>query len=198
MATYPGNPETLFEEQRGATSVCTKLTLGTHTGTHIDAPRHIFEKGMSIDHMPLEAFVGTCRVLDMTHCEEAIYKKDLVEKQIDAGERILLKTKNSFSDQDVFVDRYIYVDGEAADFLAELNIQLLGIDALSIKQRGGKDYRAHASLLEKNIPIVEGLSLQAIPEGAYLFIGLPLCLQGVDGSPVRAVLIEEYHSFVTK
>lgn len=190
MAIYPGNPEVVFEEHHGTTSVLTKLVFGTHTGTHADAPRHVFEQGMSIDAMPLEAFVGMCRVLDMTHCRGSVCKEDLIEKNIAAGERILLKTKNSFGDQNKFSESYIYLDGDAADYLAALPIALVGIDALSVKQQGGKDYRVHTSLLEKNIPIIEGLSLRFVPEGTYFFIGLPLRLQGIDGSPIRAVLIE--------
>ncbi len=191
MAIYPGNPEVVFEEHSGMSSVYTKLVLGTHTGTHIDAPKHVFEKGMPIDEMQLGSFVGMCRVIDMTRCEHVVGREDLIEKNIAAGERILLKTKNSLGDQNKFSESYVYLDGDAAEYLANLPVALLGIDALSVKQRGGKDYRAHSSLLEKNIPIVEGLYFEAVLEGIYFFIGLPLRLEGIDGSPIRAVLVEE-------
>lgn len=190
MATYPGNPEVFFDEVRGATSTLTKVSLGTHTGTHIDAPKHVFENGLSIDELPPETFVGPCRVLDMTHCSDAVRMEDLQVHKIHAHERILLKTKNSLGDQEVFVDVYVYLDGDAAEYLANVPIALLGIDALSVKQRGRKDYRAHTSLLEKNIPVIEGLALGDVAEGMYFFIGMPLRLRGLDGSPIRAVLLD--------
>ncbi|TSC61330.1 MAG: arylformamidase [Parcubacteria group bacterium Gr01-1014_48] len=193
MAIYPGNPKVFFDDIRGATSTLTKLSLGTHTGTHVDAPKHVFEKGVSIDEIPLKVFIGPCRVLDMMHCSDAIRVENLQRYKIHEHERILLKTKNSLGDQEVFSDTHVYLDGDAADYLANISVALLGIDALSVKQRGGKDYRAHTSLLEKNIPIIEGLALRDVPEGRYFFIGIPLRLRGLDGSPVRAVLLEEEH-----
>ena len=198
MALYPGNPEVIFEEQRGMTSVLTKLSFGTHTGTHVDAPKHIFEQGMTVEKMPLISFIGTCRVLDMTECESMLSTEDLKQKNITSGERIFLKTKNSFSDQNIFSETYVYLDGDAADYLAGVPVALLGIDALSIKQRGSNDTRPHTALLGKNIPIIEGVMLRDVPEGRYFFIGLPLRLRGVDGSPLRAILLEENPIEVTK
>ncbi len=198
MALYPGNPEVIFEEQRGMTSVLTKLSFGTHTGTHVDAPKHVFEQGMPVEEMPLMSFIGTCRVLDMTQCESMLSTEDLKQKNITSGERIFLKTKNSFSDQNIFSETYVYLDGDAADYLAGVPVALLGIDALSIKQRGSNDTRPHTAFLGKNIPIIEGVMLRDVPEGRYFFIGLPLRLRGVDGSPLRAILLEENPIQVTK
>ncbi len=189
MAIYPGNPDVVFEERSGRTSVHTKLSFGTHTGTHMDAPKHVFEQGISVDKMPLSACIGPCRVLDMTHCKNAVKKEDLERENISAQERILLKTKNSLGDQEVFTENYVYLDGDAADYLASIPVVLLGIDALSVKQSGGEDFRPHTAILEKNIPIIEGLALGEVPAGGYFLVALPLKLQGLDGSPVRAVLL---------
>jgi arylformamidase len=80
------------------------------------------------------------------------------------------------------------VDGDAADYLAERGIILLGIDGLSIKKRGGEDARAHTSLLSKGIVIFEGLDLSGVEPGTYQFIGLPLRFTDLDGSPARAIV----------
>ncbi len=85
----------------------------------------------------------------------------------------------------------MYLDGDAADYLASLSILLVGIDALSIKKRGGLDHRPHLSLLQKNIPIIEGLNMPSVSERVYELICLPLNFTDIEGAPARAVLIEK-------
>lgn len=188
---YPGNPpievETLTSKSG---SVHSKISFGSHTGTHVDAPRHAFPKGNPIDTFSLSSYVGLCRVLDLTRNTKKIDAHDLEEKRIQADERILLKTRNSFIGYEKFRDDYVYLTSEAAIYLAEKNIMLLGIDYLSVKQRGAPDNTAHTALLANNIPIVEGLNLKDILEGAYFLICLPLKFTGLDGAPARAVLLK--------
>jgi arylformamidase len=114
----------------------------------------------------------------------------LKSKKIQTGERILLKTKNSIRGFKEFYNDYIYLDGNSADYLAELKVLLVGIDSLSIKKRGGADHRPHTSLLSKNIPIIEGLDLSSVAEGEYELFCLPLNFTDIEGGPARAVLIE--------
>jgi len=167
------------------------ITLGSHTGTHIDAPAHAISEGQSLDKIPLETFVGPCRVIDFSKEEgEAVTLEFLKNKNIKTGERILLKTKNSLRGFEKFYDDYIYLDGDSADYLASLSVLIVGIDSLSIKKRGGADQRPHTSLLEKNIPIIEGLVLSDVNEGEYELACLPLHFTGIEGSPARAVLIQ--------
>ncbi len=191
IAIYPGNPPVEFEVFEGETSTHTKVSFGTHTGTHIDAPRHVFKDGKGVDHIPLDILCGECRVLDLRAVKESIKIQDLEPYHIQKGERILVRTKNSDNDFKKFTSEYIYLDGDASDWLAEKEIVLFGIDYLSIKKRGGNDHRPHTSLLEKDIIIFEGLDLRSIEEGDYMFVGLPLKLQGLDGSPVRAILMQK-------
>ena len=190
MMTYPGNPEVTMEWVRTPNTFLTKLTTGTHAGTHVDAPRHVREDLTPVDEVELERFFGPCRVLDMTSCKEAVRVKDLESHEVQEGERILLKTSNSERGFKQFYDDYVYLDGDAADYLAEKKVALVGIDSLSIKKRGGDDQRPHESLLLIGIPIIEGLNLKDVEPGQYTFIGLPLRLKGRDGSPMRAVLID--------
>jgi arylformamidase len=188
---YPNNPKVQIESVRGASSMDSKITLGSHTGTHIDAPKHVFEDGAALDEIPLEQIVGKCRVLDFTDSEESIKVSDLEKHDIKEGERILAKTKNSEIGFKEFRNDYIYLDGDAAEYLAQKRVALFGIDYLSVKQRGSSDTRAHTELLKNDIVIVEGLDLSRVRAGKYFLIALPLKFTGIDGSPARAILAED-------
>jgi arylformamidase len=180
------------------------ITFGSHTGTHIDAPAHCIPGGLTLDKIPLENFIGPCRVLDFSMEEGECITKEMLEKKNiparlndvsrsggKAGERILLKTRNSLRGFKEFYSDYVYLDGDAADYLASLDVLLVGIDSLSIKKRGGSDHRPHLSFLSKNIPIVEGLNMQAVAEGEYELFCLPLNFTGIEGAPARAILIKK-------
>jgi len=167
------------------------ITMGSHTGTHVDAPLHAVYGGLPLDKIPLTHFVGPCRVLDFSkESNEFISKAQLEAKNIREGERILLKTYNSIRGFDSFYPNYVYLDGDAADYLAKVGVSAVGIDSLSIKQRGGADHRAHVSLLKANIPIIEGLALHEAEEKEYELVCLPLHFSNIDGAPARAILIE--------
>ncbi len=190
---YPGNVPLNIETHShmpDATTHLSKISMGTHTGSHVDAPMHAVMGADTLDQIPLETFVGLCRVVDATHrlAGESVNKQDL--GNVVSGERILIKTSNSIRGFDKFYDDYVYLSGDAADWLAEMKVGLVGIDYLSIKQRGSKDQRPHTSILEKNIPIIEGINLNHIGPGHYELICLPLKLIGVEGGPARIILRE--------
>jgi arylformamidase len=191
---YPGNVPLSISAHHTMPEYTTRLssiTFGSHTGTHVDAPAHAIESAPALDKIPLETFVGGCRVLDFSKEEgEAVNKNFLESKNIKSGERILLKTKNSIREVKEFYDDFVYLDGDGADYLANLGIALVGIDSLSIKKRGSKDERPHTALLSKNIPIVEGLNLREVSEGEYELFCLPLNFTDIDGAPARAILIQ--------
>lgn len=188
MASYPKNPEVKIDSMSTGSSTISSLHLGSHTGTHVDAPAHVFEGAQTVDNIPLSALVGPCRVLDMTHCPESVGVVDLEKYNIQPNERILLKTTNSQRGYNEFYSDYVFLHGDAADYLAALNVSLVGIDYLSIKQRGSDDHRPHTSLLEKEIIIFEGLNLKDVDEGSYFLMALPLKLKDLDGAPARVVL----------
>jgi len=190
MAVYPNNTEFRARPIRSRTSLSSEITIGTHAGTHVDAPKHVFPKGRTVDEIKIQSLIGDCRVLDMTKVSKAVTVKDLLKAKIKKGERILVKTKNSSRGFKNFRSDYVYLDGDAADYLAQKQILLFGIDYLSVKQKGSADQRPHTSLLKKNIPIFEGLDLSKIKPGKYFFIGLPLRMKGLDGAPARAVLVK--------
>ena len=192
---YPGNMPLSLSVHHAMPEHATHLssiTFGSHTGTHIDAPSHAIPGGKNLDDLSLNIFIGTCRVLDFSdNTEEAVTLDFLKNKNIKPGERILLKTKNSVRGFREFYDDYIYLDGDAAEYLSSLPLLLVGIDSLSIKKRGGEDQRPHTALLQKNIPIIEGLDLASVSEGEYELFCLPLKFIGIEGSPARAILIEK-------
>ncbi|KKU81743.1 MAG: Kynurenine formamidase [Parcubacteria group bacterium GW2011_GWA1_47_8] len=190
MIVYPNNPEVRIERVEGETSVRSDISMGTHTGTHIDAPRHVFKDGKGVSDIPLSTYIGKCRVLDFSKVKESITIDDLKKYKIKKGERILVKTSNSKRGFAAFYDDYVYLDGDAADYLAQKRILVFGIDSLSVKKRGGSDQRPHTSLLKKGVTIFEGINLAGVKEGGYTFIGFPLKMGSIDGAPARAILIQ--------
>lgn len=195
MTVYPGNPEVEIERTQdidcGASSNVSKMTLGSHTGTHIDAPIHCIKNGQTVDTLDLEAFFGTCKVFDATKEEEAISLEFVKSKEIQRGDRVLFKTQNSLLGFDVWRDDYVFLSGDASVYLAECGVTLVGIDFLSIKQKGSTDNRPHLEFLSRGIPILEGINLKEVSEGKYLLIALPLKIENGDGGLTRAVLIKQ-------
>ena len=194
MAIYPGNKPVEISSwhsiDRGDSSNLSSVCFGSHTGTHIDAPFHGSMDGKTLREISLSVFVGKCKVFDLSACEKCVKKEDLENKNIEEGDRVLLKTQNSIRGLTEFYDDYVFLDGDAAEYLASKGVVLVGIDSLSIKERGSKDNRPHSALLSKDIAIIEGLSLKNAPEGEYELLCLPLSLD-IDGAPARVVLISK-------
>jgi len=166
-----------------------QIVLGTHSGTHVDAPSHFLEHGQPLDQIDLNYLIGPCKVLDLTNIEEKITAKDLYNFDIVENDRILLKTKNSFLDSNApFDSLFVYLEKSGADYLAAKNIQSIGIDYLGI-ERNQPDHATHSIVLEKNIPIIEGLRLGHVEPGEYMLCCLPLALQGLEAAPARAILL---------
>lgn len=192
---YPGNVPLSVSIHHAMPEHATQLssiTFGSHTGTHIDAPGHAIAGAPMLDELPLEIFVGPCRVLDFSNEQgEAVTTEMIKNENIKKGDRVLLKTRNSTRGFTDFYDDYVYLDGDAAEYLVGLGVSLVGIDALSIKKRGGSDHRPHTALLSKNIPIIEGLDFSKVTSGEYELVCLPLNFTGIDGAPARAMLIQK-------
>ena len=188
MITYPSNPSPKFEQSESGQ--LTKISVGSHTGTHIDTGRHQTKDSWGVDRIVPEVVIGECRVLDVTGESEKITKQTLKPHKIQPNERILLKSNNSNRDFDVFREDYVSVDYDAAEFLSGLPVTLFGFDYLSIKKFGDKKPDPHGPLLSRGIPILEGINLDKVSSGRYTLIALPLKFGNIDGSPVRAVLIK--------
>ncbi|MBF0385609.1 MAG: cyclase family protein [Candidatus Omnitrophica bacterium] len=196
MVGWPSDPKVLIRSfkslRRGDSSNVSQLTLGTHAGTHIDAPYHCMEKGKSLDRMPLEALIGECRVIEIKD-NESIKAPELKKFRIKKNERIIFKTINSKRERRLkaFDRDFIYMTEEAAIFLAKKKIKAVGIDYLSVGgyKKDGKN--VHEALLKRGILIIEGLSLAKVRPGTYELVCLPLKILKADGAPARAVLIDK-------
>ncbi len=168
-----------------------RLDFDLHTGTHVDAPLHMIEGGKTMEQMDLEGWHGEALVLDLTHVEGGISKSDLEDFTISENQIVLLKTKNSLTE--LFDPEFVYLDASGAAYLANCKIKGVGIDALGI-ERAQPDHETHRILFEANCFILEGIRLKEVVEGTYYLMALPLALEGVEASPVRAVLVDFDHS----
>ena len=193
MVHWPDNPpvhiERMMDMDDGDACNVSKLSLGVHTGTHVDAPIHFIAAGIGIDRAPVGALIGPARVLAIAD-PESIKVEQIEPYGIQPGERILFKTRNSARcwQTDDFFDDFVYVSQDAARYLAAHQVQTVGVDYLSV---GGyyKDGReTHQALLSAGIWVIEGLNLDAVQPGTYEMICLPLKITGGDGAPARAVL----------
>ena len=164
------------------------ISMSSHTGTHLDAPSHFLADGMTAEKLDLDALIGPCIVLDLTHCVDKITRADL--HGIGTHIRVLAQTKNSKHHPDApFDHNFIALDVDAAQLLVERGVQVFGIDYLGVERAGQGSHSVHIELLAHNVCIIEGLRLGHVVPGVYTLCCLPLLLQGLDGSPARAVLL---------
>jgi arylformamidase len=191
--TFPGNPaftcEPVKRIARGDSANVTALHLGTHTGTHVDAPRHFFDARPGADALPLDVLIGRAVVIDIPGPRRGIVAADLEREDLRDGSRVLLKTANSALWQSAaFHQDFAYLEESGARLLVERGVRLVGIDYLSIEQFKRPGAPVHHLLLEGGVVIVEGLNLTGVPAGAYEMMCLPLDIAGADGAPARVVL----------
>jgi len=189
MPVWPGDPEVrldaLSSVERGDAFTLSRLTLGTHTGTHLDAPRHVWAGGKGVDELPLEAFVGRATVVDVSSCSAHLGVACLAEKVPAGCRRLLLKTQG----KDTTESPAKVLTPEAAAWIATQGMLLVGTDQASLDPPEVGTGAAHRLLLGAGIILVENLALEGIAPGEYDLICLPLKLRQGDGAPVRAILI---------
>lgn len=192
MPNWPDNPPF---ERRPIASIesdgynLSALSMTAHAGTHIDAPFHFADSGMTVDRIPLEWLIGLARVV---YCpeEKLIRREWLQEIDIIGVERLLIKTRNSeLWKQKGFQEDFVGLDVGAVDYFVELGVKVVGIDYLSLDAYEDKAVPVHHMLLEKGIVGIEGLDLAEVEPGDYQLVCLPLKIGGSDGAPCRAVLI---------
>ncbi|MCJ7690468.1 MAG: cyclase family protein [Clostridiaceae bacterium] len=164
------------------------MCMNLHTGTHVDAPYHVDDMGATIDAIDLTKLITKCRVLDLTKVENRITKEELMDKNIEQGEFLLLKTINSFTEE--FDPNFVYVEKSGAEYLAQKAIIGVAIDSYGV-ERAQPGHETHKILFNKGITIIEGVRLKEIEEGVYFMCALPLKIKGVDGAPARIVLIKD-------
>jgi arylformamidase len=192
MPVWPGDPypECTVVSRLDVEGIqVSRLTLGTHTGTHLDAPRHFIPGGRTIDLLDLRVLVGRCRVIEIVRAEGHIAPVDLQGFELHPGDRVLLKTRNSQQpSMRVFTFDFAALEPEAADYLCEQGVALVGIDGPSIDAGSVSDFPCHKRLLGADVLVVENLVLRGVTPGIYGLIAAPLNIIGADGCPIRALL----------
>jgi arylformamidase len=191
LPIYPGDPPLTIEPveriAEGSKANVTRIAMGTHTGTHVDAPRHFFDSGAAIDELSLELLIGPARVLEIE--ADSAVDADALDGLVRGDERVLLKTRNSLLWQSPrFESDYVHLTEPAARRLLDHGVKLVGIDYLSIEAFGGDDTPVHNLLLGNGVVIVEGLDMAGVPAGLYELICLPILLMSGDGAAARVVL----------
>ena len=192
MVHWPGDPpvhtKRVSDVELGNSHTLSEISLGSHTGTHMDAPLHFLPKQTSIDRMPLDVTIGRARVITIKD-SQMVKPEELEKHHIRRGERILFKTRNSaLWRQNAFAEKFVYLSDEAADFLVQCRVSLVGIDYLSVGGYHSNGSFVHKTLLGHGIWIIEGLDLSQIKPGKYDLVCLPLKLADGDGAPARVVL----------
>ena len=194
MVHWPSDPAVKIRRvkdmDKGAKNTVSEISMGAHTGTHMDAPLHFIQDGKSLDQMPLDATIGSARVILIKN-RTAITPEELKNHRIRKGERILFKTRNSTRcwKDDTFVEDFVYISPEAAQYLADRKVRTVGVDYLSVGGFYGGGRETHLALLEAGIWLIEGLNLSKAKQGRYHLICLPLKIQTSEGAPARAVLV---------
>ena len=191
--TDPVPPKIYRMSDRALGSIVTMsmLEIISHTGTHIDSPLHFIPDGSTISDMPLDATIGPCKVIEIKD-REKITAAELKTHDIRQGDRILCKTRNSPHTYEAakFVEDYVYLDDDGADYLAEKGIVLFGLDNITIGsyQRPENINKTHTTLLGAGVYILEDCALDGVPPGEYELLCLPLLMYNGDAGPCRAVL----------
>jgi arylformamidase len=192
LVGYPGDPPVRIRRAKKISKDDAKYNLsrysfGSHAGTHIDAPLHVIENGLSVDRLPLEMLIGRARVVEIT--APRIDQTVLREFDFTADMRVLFKTRNSYLwGRKEFVQDYVSITLDAARFLIKEGIKIVGIDYLSVDRYDSEELETHMEFLNAGTIIIEGLDLREVEPGDYELICLPLKVKGGDGAPARVVL----------
>lgn len=195
MIHWPLSPiyphiEWVMHPSKGHQVSMSQLNINVHNGTHVDAPRHFFTDGKTIEDMPLDAIMGPARVIEIKD-KESIKPAELEAYKIQPGERILFKTKNSaLYKLGKFVDDYVYITTEAGKYLKDKKIAVVGIDYQGIGTIKDMQnvFDVHKILLEAGIWIIEVLDLSGVKPGNYEIICLPVRLKDGDAGMARAII----------
>ena len=195
MPVYRGNPPfkriVTHELAKGDPCNQSRLEFGAHCGTHVDAPLHFEASGYTTGELPLESLVGPARLLHFPDVA-CIDRPDLEKLDWTGVTRVLFRTRNSdhWAKGGQFDPGYVYLTGAGARFLVEKKIRLVGTDGLGVEQAGNKDHPTHHALLQAGVTILEGLYLADVKPGDYVLFCGPLRIEGGEGAPARAFLMD--------
>ena len=164
-----------------------KFTLSTHTGTHADGPLHYDASGAAIGAVALDAYLGPCRVVDLSGQRGTVNPQQLAPHLTDTPSRVLIRTY-AVAPQASWDSAFRAIDAESVKLLAMRGVVLIGTDTPSLDPQESKTMDAHHEVRRRGMAILEGLVLDHVPSGDYELIALPLKFVALDASPVRAIL----------
>ena len=194
LMVWPGDPAVEFNSQVTDHYMFSEIRMCSHSGTHIDAPKHYFPKGSSVDSVDPGRLIGPVVVVDSgVKCGEIGTERFFSEIMEEDCKRLLIKTE--FSYENNFREDYPYLSEDAARLIADAGLLLFGIDTPSIDSYGGCGEN-HRRILSENIPVIELLNLSEVNSGSYFMYALPLRLGGLDGSPARVILTDPEDRFI--
>ncbi|HEU4395825.1 MAG TPA: cyclase family protein [Planctomycetota bacterium] len=170
----------------GASCTLSRVTTSPHNGTHADAPSHFLSGAPAIDEVPVEKYVGGCRVVERIG-DGPVTAEEARRWRVRRGDRILLRSRRRV-DARRFPARFAHLTGESAGVLAAAGAVLFGIDTPSVDHRDSKTLDAHKGLFRGGVAILENLDLSKVRPGRYRLLAAPIRLRGLDAGPVRALL----------
>ena len=198
MPVYPGTEQPVFSSSPtlAKDGFCeTYLQMVSHTGTHLDAPGHMFAGGATLDQLPIDQFCGMGVIIDVTSCQEEI-SLDIIEPyggKMRLCQFVILKTGyDRYWGKVQYFDKYPLLTAQAAKYIADQQqIVGVGIDAISFDKIDSSDFPVHKTLLSTGKILIENLTnLGEIGGNIAMFSVLPLKYLDADGSPVRAVAFQ--------
>ena len=198
MPVWPGEPgvqiETVSCMKQGDRLNASRVNISSHVGTHVDAPYRYIQQGTTADRLPLRLLMGPAFVAEVDGLEgNTIQVYDLARTHFPSDtKRLLIKTSNSDLWQHAYNEferNFVHLAPETAEWLVKREIELVGVDYLSVEAFGRKDSRVHHALLGAGVIILEGLDLSRVPPGPCELVCLPLKLAGSDAAPARALVI---------
>ena len=192
VATWPGDTRfsltTMLDRDQGHSVNLTTITMSAHTGSHVDAPRHYTDDGVTIERLDLRPFWGLAQVVTINKTPGPLFPQDFLDYDLSLAPRLLVHTDASSFDPTLFPHNILYPSPALGTYLGSLDVILFGSDAPSMDKTDDPHLPGHNALLRNNIAILEGLDLTHAPDGLYELVALPLKIQDGDGSPVRAAL----------
>lgn len=201
LPVWEGDPPVVIRAaasiERGDLANVSRLDIGAHTGTHVDAPVHFVPGRKGVDQLSLETLIGTAYVVDLCNVVHEVTAHDFEQAHIpEQTKRLLCKTSNSdlwSKSASVFDRNFVGISPDGAQWLIDHGIELVGVDYLGVERFESVENGAptHHALLGKELVIIEGLDLSDVPAGEYTLICLPVKIKNSDGAPCRAILIKE-------
>lgn len=192
MVTFPGDPLFLSEpflvkDEDNLFNV-TQIHMGTHVGTHVDAPSHRLESAAAVDEIAPDLMIGPGLIVDMRG-KRVIDEAALEALDISGHTRFLFKTDSGpLLHEPAFIEDYVHITEDAATYLVRIGARLVGTDYFSVERMGNPGAPVHRTLLEAGVFVVEGVDLLKVPAGPCEIFCLPLKIYGADGAPARVLI----------